>query len=183
MRKHRDEEKRFSDSLVKAFQENDMTFVLALPVSFPVAQALSIDDVQSQEMLNLLIDKYSKIWTQQYLVHPYLSKHRDYIFNSMIKTGKITAADVLVDMAQAVGYSEASEAFDVMVINVSDKDERDKQSLAMEKDYVKYLGTVYKTITGHYPTINDLRRNDQKLDMILSLWDNIEYNTGKKRKL
>ena len=119
---------------------------------------------------------YPKLWTADYMAKMYVSKHRDYAFQRMIKNGSINADDILIEMLEplTIHNSFTRELFyDV----VGDDDGK------MLTQYKQYLAHVYKAIVGHYPTVNEIRTWDKTLDTILSLSDNTVYSLDKKRKL
>lgn len=171
--------------VIQAMKNNDLVYIKSLHGMSKYADFVHMDDTQSQQMLDLIIDRFPYLWCQENMVKTYLSKHRDYAFKRLADNTTMTTDSLLDEMMRDYDNdnSLAVDTFYEMLKDVTDIDEKSDRFMFMQREYVKYLGNVYKMMTGHYPSINDIRRHVVKVDIVLSLWDDMTYNTGKKRKL
>lgn len=144
---------------------------------------MSLHKVKSPEMLDLLIAHY-----EFSIFYVYTSPHRDYVFEHMVKDDSLTPEDIIREMLllgsneDDLGHGLYNMVFRYGSDNMTESDVF-RIIYQAKIDYTKYLGKIYIYITGHYPSIEEIRAVYSPLDRMMSMLDNQLHTLDKKRKL
>ena len=140
-------------------------------------------NARSQQMLDLIIDVFSHFMKEDVeILLIYTSQHRDYIFNSMIAKNMISTRDLtnIMFLINDILFEQMLDVYHGINVDNMCQEQCDELWEKAKDAYIAYFGALWLGITGHYPTIEDVREAYVPLDKILKLSENAN---GKKRKL
>ena len=112
-------------------RENDLNAMSMAESNDAAILKVKLDDVQSKEMLDLMVDKFWERWTGAYLSFVYVSAHRDYVFQRLINNGKLTKENLLGELMEPADNSQMSFILNEML---EDEKENERQFTIMYRD-------------------------------------------------
>ena len=98
-----------------AIAKDSVSFVVNSDMSFAAFENVNMDDVQSKQMLDVLIDKYPELWFADYMSKVFVSKHRDYAFQRLLDNGSLNADDLLIEMVEPMDTHMTTHLIDSSV--------------------------------------------------------------------
>ena len=152
-------------------KDNDYQYISEAKMTYEDVMAIKLDEINSVDMLNLLLDKHYVRDIDAFFPTIYVSRHREHMFNRIISRRLISPRALLALILEPFDCEDSCAV--ALFLKIS----RDKQQWgnggeafsALQMDYAKYLCNIYKALTGHYPTMSDIRDHIVKVDIIMSL--------------